>query len=87
MFVKRGNLIHFSYQGTNISHNVNDLLFTLPEEYRPPWQCVFPFVKEGKTYGVISISTNGQCTILTIEDTTEVGRIYATGTYSLKDVH
>lgn len=82
-FVAYGKMVFIFYQGTIKSHNVDDVLFTIPREYAPNGQVFAAFVKNSNVYGNVGISGNGNCVVNQISSTTIVGRIYFQMCYPL----
>ena len=66
-----------NYQGATGTHAVNDILFTLPEGYRPLNSFSVPFVLNNTAYGVVNVSGGtGVGKIDFISSTSADGRIY-----------
>ena len=79
-FTKFQNLIIINYQGKNVAHSQNETLFTLPAGYRPNTFKIVGFVYQNSgAYGSAIISPNGVCTVGSVTDTTQVGRIIING--------
>lgn len=74
-FQKSGNVITINYQGEYKTNANNDLIFTLPEGYRPLNNIGTPFVKGNASYGIVNIdASNGKCVIGLISNSSYVGR-------------
>lgn len=89
-FYKKNGIVTISYQGeAKKSHTAGDVLFTLPEGYRPKMsalgtgtQFYIPMVKNNGAYGTCYIKhSDGQCVIATISSNDWVGRIYLATSY------
>ena len=79
-FKKCGNIIAITFQGENKGHSANDLLFTLPSEYRPSKLVGTIFATDG-TYGKIALDTDGTCKVASIVSSSQSGRIMFNLTY------
>lgn len=63
-FRKYGNMVFISYQSEAKVHSVNELLFEVPAELRPPSQILAVCTLNTNAFGLVSLSAvNGQCTI------------------------
>lgn len=86
-FYKKNGIVCIAYQGESKTHAVGDVLFTLPEGYRPRVpegknQFFIPFVKNNIAYGVCWIRvSDGECVLGQISSTSGTGRIYFTTSY------
>lgn len=80
-FLKKDNVVEVAYQGENKTHTANQLIFTLPEGYRPLKDTYIPFVKNILAFGVILIMTDGKCYVNQISDATASGRLYFNCTF------
>lgn len=62
--------------GENKTHNVGDLLFTLPAEYSPKNEQRVLFAGQAsKVSGIVKIATDGKVTVFSISNTTIADRI------------
>ena len=68
-FKKLGNMIFLSYQSELRTHTTNELLFTMPNEYKPASQILAVCTLNGEAFGVVSMSTNGECSINFLSNT------------------
>lgn len=74
-FQKNGHIITINYQGEYKTNANNDLIFTLPEGYRPLNDIGTPFVKGNASYGIVNIdASNGRCIIGLISNSSYTGR-------------
>ena len=74
------NTVHVQYQGESKTHVItppDNLIFTLPEGYRPHGLLYAPFTKDAVAYGLLSINTTGEVRVSNITSTTATGRIYS----------
>lgn len=83
MFFKSGNLIFINYQGESKTHKYDDIIFTLPERYRPNYQIHLNFNGFKNLIGQAVIYPNGECKITSISDESEKARIAINVFYSL----
>ena len=82
-FVVYGKMVFIFYQGSIKSHNVDDVLFTIPNEYAPNGSVFAAFVKNSNVFGNVGIMNNGVCQVNQISSTTTAGRIYFQMCYPL----
>ncbi len=82
-FAVCGKMVFIFYQGSIKSHNVDDILFTIPKEYAPKNPVFAAFVKNSNVFGNVGINNNGICSVNQISSTTIVGRIYFQMCYPL----
>ena len=80
-FKKTGNLVSISYQGESKAHAVNDLIFTLPEGYRPKTTIYIPIIINTIAYGIVDITTSGTCNIRQLTQATSGGRVFFNVTF------
>lgn len=82
-FKKFGNMILISYQSDAQVHSVNELLFTVPAEYKPSSQVFAVCVTNADAFGVVDVSDQtGECTIKQLSATTSSNtRVYFQITY------
>lgn len=82
-FAVYGKMVFMFYQGSIKSHNVDDVLFTIPKEYAPNGSVFAAFVKNSNVFGNVSIQEDGVCQVNQISSTTINGRIYFQMCYPL----
>ena len=81
-FLKTNNIVHLMIQGETKPRKEDDLLFTLPEGYRPLVTCYITCTFGSRAYGVIAIKPDGICAIYLINEET-TARIFASGWFYL----
>lgn len=76
-FYYKDGALYLIYQSEAATHAANDLLFTLPSNYRPSaTETIIPFIKNANAYGNVKITgTDGKCVVNTIS-ANNGGRIY-----------
>ena len=81
-FFRVGNIASISYQGKSASHTHQQVLFTLPEGYRPPYLEYISAVKSGSAMVIRINNTTGEAVIWMDPSTLSTeGRIYFSHTY------
>lgn len=72
-----GNALAINYQGEAKTHASGDILFTLPENYRPLVPTYCSFVINGDAFGTVEIGTNGVAKLDKVSSGAgAVGRVY-----------
>lgn len=87
-FIKIGNMVHIHYVGASKTHTGgqsfadSNLLFTIPEGYRPYFSEVDALcIKFASAYGEVILKSDGTCYIYTISSSSVAGRILFTMSY------
>lgn len=74
-------LVLVYYQGEGKVHATGDVLFTVPNEYKPKNQIYAPYIKNANAYGTLAMaSASGNCTVNNTSGSAS-GRIYAAFVY------
>lgn len=83
-FYKKDKVIYLNYQGTTGTHATDDVLFTLPSEYRPTASLSVPFILNNSAFGVVNINySTGICKINFLSNSSANGRIYFNVAYPI----
>lgn len=82
-FIKKGNIVFVQIQGSGITRSQDQLIATIPEQYRPKKQCFAPAVVNASTYACVVVNPTGLMRVNFINDSSVSGRLYANFWYSL----
>lgn len=81
--VKAG-VVYINFQGEAKARSANDILMTIPAGYHPKNVVACPFTYANQNvYGTVSINTNGQVVVRSINDSTTSGRLIFNLSYTL----
>jgi len=82
-FIKKGNMVYVEFQGSSITRSQDQLIATIPEQYRPIKQFFAPAVINASTYACVVVNPTGLMRVNFINDNSVNGRLYANFWYSL----
>ena len=82
-FIKKGGIIFVQFQGAGITRSQDQLIATIPEQYRPLKQFFAPAVINASTYACVVVNPTGLMRVNFINDNSVTGRLYANFWYSL----
>lgn len=79
LFIRQGDTVYFSFQGENKARSEGQLLFTVPQGYRPT-NAIYISGTLGVVPCIFALRENGQCSIY-IAASYPTGRAYLRGSY------
>ena len=82
-FFAMAGVVYITYQGEAKTHARDDVLFNIPESYRPNHTVFIPFMVNAGAYGVLFIYSDGRALINQLSDATFSGRVYFSTAYTL----